>query len=157
MLNGPMLVVRSCGDFWRERIRGLGMVQLDLVDCVVRLEDGHLLHLVWNRHLRVDEGNARAAMEAVNKVANGRTYPLLVDMAAMAFLSRGARIVFSEPCAASRIALLGESPVDRALAEYQLGTSRTPCPTRFFSSRANALAWLHEGRPAEGGSITAAF
>ncbi|MBT2588413.1 STAS/SEC14 domain-containing protein [Arthrobacter sp. ISL-95] len=116
--------------------------QLDLGEGVLRLEDGPLLHLVWNPGVRIDAGNARAAMDAVNKLASGRTYPLLVDMAASMFLSRSAREVFAEPCAVSRIALLGESPVDRALVDYQLQTSKAPCPTRFFTSRVKALTWL---------------
>ena len=118
------------------------MEQIDVGDSVVRLEHGRLLYLVWNPGVRIDADNARAAMDAVNKVANGQTYPLLVDMAAVTFLSRSARNVFAQPCAASRIALLGQSPVDRALVYYQLHTSPVPCPTRFFTSRSDALAWL---------------
>lgn len=118
------------------------MEQIVLGDSVVRLEDGRLLRLVWNHGVQIEASNARAAMDAVNEIANGRTYPLLVDMAEAGFLTRGARNVFAEPCAASRIALLGESPVDRALADYQLQTSRVPCPNRFFTSKPDALAWL---------------
>ena len=118
------------------------MEQIDVGDSVVRLEDGRLLHLVWNHGVRIDADNAREAMDAVNEVANGRMYPLLVDMAATTFLSRSARNVFAQPCAASRIALLGESPVDRALVDYQLHTTPVPCPTRFFTSKSEALAWL---------------
>lgn len=118
------------------------MEQIALGDSVVRLEDGRLLHLVWNHGVRIEASNARAAMDAVNEIANGLSYPLLVDMAGAAFLSRSARNVFAEPCAASRIALLGESPVDRALVDYQLQTSGVPCPTRFFTSKPDALAWL---------------
>jgi hypothetical protein len=67
---------------------------------------------------------------------------MLVDMAAVASVSREARGVWSIPCSASRIALLGKSPVDRVLANFFLGVHVPPCPTRFFTSRSEALDWL---------------
>jgi hypothetical protein len=120
------------------------MGQLNLRDCAVRLEGGRILHLIWDYGTRIDAENAQAAMDAVNRGANGGTYPLLVDMAGTSFLSNEARAVFAQPSAATRIALLGEGPVDRMLVEYQLSTGPVPCPTRFFTSRADALAWLRE-------------
>ncbi|MFB8369759.1 STAS/SEC14 domain-containing protein [Pseudarthrobacter sp. NPDC055928] len=117
---------------------------------VVRLEAGTVLHLVWDAGVRIEVADARAAMEAVNLVAAGSSYPLLVDMAGTEYVSRQARTVFAAPCAASRIALLGASPVDRVLVDFQLGSQEPPCPTRFFISRVEATAWLHEAldRPA---------
>ena len=53
--------------------------------------------------------------------------------------------MFGEPSAASRIALLGRSPVDRVIANFTLGVSRVPCPTRFFTDRDRAVAFLREG------------
>jgi len=120
------------------------MGQVVLSDCSVRLESGRILHLIWNHGTRIEAGNATAALEAVNGAAEGGTYPLLVEMAGTAFISREARAVFAQPCAASRIALLGADPVDRIMADYQLNTEPVPCPTRFFISRPDALAWLRE-------------
>ncbi|WP_144659233.1 STAS/SEC14 domain-containing protein [Paenarthrobacter nicotinovorans] len=119
------------------------MDRIELDDSVLSLENG-LLHLVWNHGVHIDAGNAQAAVDAVNKLANGRSLPLLVDMAQTGFLSHQAREIFEKPCAASRIALLGESPVDRTVVQFQLQTSHVPCPTRFFTSRPEALAWLAE-------------
>ena len=110
----------------------------------VDLEDGRYIHLVWNRSVRIEEVDAQEAMAAVNVVADGREYPMLVDMATTESVSRQARAVFSIPCAASRIALLGSSPVDRVLANFFLSLHVPPCPTRFFTSRDDAMAWLLE-------------
>mgnify|MGYP003577573534 CR=1 FL=1 len=120
------------------------MGQVDLNDCAVRLEAGGILHLKWNHGTRIEAENACAALAAVNSAAGGKTYPLLVEMAEASFLSHEARAVFARPCAASRIALLGAGPVDRMLVDYQLKTGSTPCPTRFFNSKEEALAWLRE-------------
>jgi hypothetical protein len=73
----PALMPMLFGD---TNIGGAGMEEMDLGDSVLRLEDGRLLHLVWVSGVRIDAGNARAAMDAVNRVANGRTYPLLVAL-----------------------------------------------------------------------------
>ena len=114
---------------------------------VVGLEPPGLIHLAWDADVRIEEVDAKAAMAAVNKVANGAEYPMLVDMANTRSVSRQARAVFSIPCAASRIALLGTSPVDRVLANFFLGIHIPPCPTRFFTSRADALGWVMSDKP----------
>ena len=113
---------------------------------VVGLEPPGLIHLVWDPHVRIEEADAQAAMVAVNDIADGAEYPLLVDMASTASVSRKARSVFSIPCAASRIALLGASPVDRVLANFFLGVHVAPCPTRFFTSRTEAMSWLMDDK-----------
>lgn len=108
---------------------------------VVLREDG-ITQLVWNAHVRIGTADARAAMAAVNEVAGGDGYPLLVDMSMAASVSQQARAVFGERCAASRIALLGSSPVDRILANWVLSAQKQQCPKRFFNSADEATKWL---------------
>jgi len=40
--------------------------------------------------------------------------------------------------------ILGENAVDRILVDYQLAAQPAPCPTRFFTSQAEAMTWLLE-------------
>lgn len=112
----------------------------------VELSDGRFVHLRWLPKIDILVEDARAAMATVNEVCQGSEYPMLVDMEAVASVSREARAVWSIPCSASRIALLGRSPVDRVLANFFLGVHIPPCPTRFFTSRSEALDWLHVDR-----------
>lgn len=105
------------------------MAEADDVDYTLQLEADNVLLLAWDPGVRIEAGNARAAVDAVNEFAAGNRYPLLVRMANASHLSRAARDVFIEPCAASRIALLGENPVDRILVDYQLAAQPAPCPT----------------------------
>ena len=125
------------------------MAQKDPSDYVIGFETDDVMFLAWKPGVRIEAANALAAVEAVNELAAGSRYPLLVTMADTAHLSRAARDVFVEPCAASRIALLGNNPVDRMLADYQLAVQEPPCPTRFFTSETEAVAWLRN--PSEGG------
>lgn len=105
--------------------------------------DAHgILHLVWPRGASITEADAEDAMRRVNDMCGEERHPMVVDMATTAQVSRGARAVFGRPCQASRIALLGSSPVDKVLANFILGISKTPCPTRFFTSRPDAMDWL---------------
>jgi hypothetical protein len=83
-------------------------------------------------------------MATVNELADGAEYPMLIDIANTQSVTRQAKSVFSIRCAASRIALLGSSPVNRVIANFAVARRTLPCPTRFFSSRNEALSWLLE-------------
>lgn len=109
------------------------------------LDDGGVLQLRWPRNASITEDDAEAAMHGVNQLCGQDRHPMLVDMATTEKVSRGARAVFGRPCQASRIALLGSSPVDKIMANFALGLGNRPCPTRFFTSRAEAMAWLKAG------------
>jgi hypothetical protein len=108
----------------------------------VELRADGIIHLIWEPRVRIEIEDAQAAMAAVNRMAGDSNYPMLVDMATTENVSREARGVFSIPCAANRIALLGASPVDRIIANFFLGVHIPPCPTRFFTSRDESMKWL---------------
>jgi hypothetical protein len=108
----------------------------------VELGADGIIYLVWNRGIVLDVYDAHAAMAKVNEVADGAEFPMLVDMENTHSVTHQARSVFAEPCAASRIALLGSSPIDRAIANFTMGLHTLPCPTRFFTSSEEAMAWL---------------
>jgi hypothetical protein len=108
----------------------------------LELDGQGIVQLTWPRGVSISREDAEAAMSAVNRMCGEGRHPMLVDMANTAQVSREARAVFGRPCQASRIALLGASPVDKVLANFILGINKLPCPTRFFTSREDAIAWL---------------
>ena len=108
---------------------------------VILGSDG-FINLVWNPGIVLEVDDAQAAMARVNEMATGSRYPMLVDVKDTQSVTRQARSVSSIPCAASRIALLGSSPVDRVVANFTLGLQLVACPTRFFTSRDEAISWL---------------
>ena len=103
-------------------------------------EDG-VMHLIWKPKASLDVADIKAAMAKINDLCEASTRPMLVDMADTESVSHEARAAFSTPCAASRIALLGSSPVDRVIANFRAAHTY-PCPTRFFTDRTKALNWL---------------
>jgi hypothetical protein len=107
----------------------------------LKLDESGILRLVWNRGETIGADDAQAAIIAVNKLCRSQSHPMLVNVSDVA-LTRGARIAFTSPSGASRIALLGSSPVDRVIASFFLALQSLPCPTRYFTSTADALSWL---------------
>jgi hypothetical protein len=109
------------------------------------IDDEGLIILVWPGGVKITGASARRAFDEVNRICGSVRRPMLVDMETTKSVAREARAVFGEPSAASRIALLGKSPVDRVIANFTLGVSTVPCPTKFFTDRAQAMAFLREG------------
>jgi hypothetical protein len=112
------------------------------MDGTVTLDSDGVLRLRWNPGIHISEQAALDAMALVNTLSGENRYPMIVYMATTASVHRKARAVFGKPCAASAIALLGASPVDRVIANFILGVSTLPCPTRFFTSEDEAEQWI---------------
>ncbi|MEO9151908.1 MAG: STAS/SEC14 domain-containing protein [Lapillicoccus sp.] len=106
------------------------------------MEAAGFVRLSWAPGLQITGDMASEAVHGLAVVCEGRRMPMLVDMTGTAVLTRPARVVFTEKSSASRIALLGKSAVDRVIANFYLGVSGTPVPTRFFTSEPLAIAWL---------------
>jgi hypothetical protein len=111
----------------------------------IRADVDGTLRLCWVRGVRITGSLAVAAMAAVDDVNGDRGRPLLVDMSGVAALAREARAVFTRPCSATRIAIMGISSVDRVIATFGLRLSNPPIPARFFTSERDALTWLRDG------------
>jgi hypothetical protein len=111
----------------------------------LRIDDEGFVILKWPHAVTITGNSARHAMDEVNRICGDTPRPMLVDMATTKSVSREARSVFAQPCAASRIAMLGRSPVDRVIANFALGRFTPPCPTRFFTYLEKALEYLREG------------
>jgi hypothetical protein len=109
------------------------------------LENG-VIALTWQPNASVEISDVAAAMAKVNELCNGLAHPLLVEMTGVGTVTHEARAAFSTECAASRIALLGSTPVDQVIANFRSADSY-PCPTRFFTNRTEALNWLLQVSP----------
>ncbi len=103
-----------------------------------------IVRLSWALGLRITGALAVAARAAVDELNGDRERPLLVEMAGTDTPTREAREQFGQRCTASRVALLGESPVDRIRASFapRLQRRAFPVPTHFFTAEPAALAWL---------------
>ena len=105
---------------------------------------GDVVVLTWASGVVITADLAAAAMDQVDEHNQDRERPLLVDMTGIAALSREAHRHFRQRSRISRIAIVGESAVDRVIANFGLRVSPPPVPSRFFNSRSAALAWLQD-------------
>lgn len=112
---------------------------------VLTLGPDGILRLVWTSGAYIDEDDAVSAVTMMNQISPDHDRPLLVDMRNAGSTSSRARDVFVRPHAVSRVALLGESPVDEVIASFFTGVHRPQRPTRYFTSEAEALSWLSGG------------
>ncbi|MDP9887966.1 DUF7793 family protein [Pseudarthrobacter enclensis] len=114
-------------------IKGKGTLELS----------GGVLRLRWKRGACIGIDVATAALEAIATLGHGARLPMLVDIQGVTH-SAAARKVFPDSSSVSRMALLGSSPVDRAVAMFRLPLVPAGFPIRYFTSADSALAWLLE-------------
>lgn len=105
--------------------------------------DDGILYLSWQEGIEVSAAEAREALALVRETSGSRSYRLLVKMANLE-VSREARQVFGSAGVATKVALVGQSAVDRLMAGFFLKVFRPPSPTRFFAAEDEAMAWLRE-------------
>lgn len=117
---------------------------LDSGKALLELLENGVVSLTWQPNARLERTDIEAAMAKVNDLCSGQPHPLLVEMSYTESVSHEARAAFSTECAASRIALLGSTPVDRVIANFR-GADSYPCPTLFFTDRTEAMDWLLQG------------
>lgn len=97
----------------------------------VELDQG-LLRLVWKPGTVLLAEDVQAAMAKVNEVAGGAEYPMLIDITNTQAVTRQAKSLFSVRCAASRIALLGSSPINRVIANFAMARRTLPMSHSVF-------------------------
>ena len=107
---------------------------------------GDVVRIRWTPGLQITASLAAAAMAEVDKLNEVRKRPLLVEMTGAVTPAPGAREQWGQRSSVTRIALLGESAVDRVHASFgpRIGGPGHPVPTQFFTSEAAALDWLRE-------------
>lgn len=122
-------------------IKGKGTVELS----------GGVLRLHWKRGAYIGIDVADAGIAAISTLGQGAQLPMLVEIQGVTH-SAAARKVFPEPSRISRMALLGNSPVDRVIAMFRLPLVPAGFPIKYFTSKEQAMVWLLEGAepPAEG-------
>lgn len=103
---------------------------------------GGVIYLRWTGGKAVTEADVRDAMANVSVLCSGRRRPLLVDMHWMEGLDSKARDAFAGSWPLTRVAVVGTSPVDHVILVFYLARHRPACPTRFFTSATDAMAWL---------------
>jgi hypothetical protein len=125
--------------------------QLESAKGAVELSGG-LLYLRWTSGAFVVEGDARAVMAKASALCSDRPRPMLVAMNRMEGVEHKARNVFAQAWPLTGIAVVGASAVDRVIVDFYVARHSPACPTKFFTTTVDAMAWLGVGT---GGAETA--
>lgn len=113
----------------------------------LHVDDSGILYIVWHSGVVITEEDARAAVNGIREVTEANPKPLLVNVSGVESIERPARNVFLQSATSTRVALLGSSMVDRIVAAFYNSVSNSAAtPTRFFTSREQAVQWLVEGQ-----------
>ena len=104
-------------------------------------DDGHVTIVLPAGEVITGGIAAQAAKEFEGLTGTGFA-PLLLELTGVESLTRTARKVFGAARNATAVAVVGSSQVDRVIANFLLGGDLPPCPTRYFSSKSEALNWL---------------
>jgi hypothetical protein len=108
----------------------------------VRVLDSGIVQVTLPPNEEIAGAEARVAGAAVRALAHGRRVPVMLVLTGVVGVSVEARQIYVSSIAASALALVGESPVDRVIAHYLLRSRTATIPAQFFTSEAEAAEWL---------------
>ncbi|MCB1193628.1 MAG: STAS/SEC14 domain-containing protein [Leptospiraceae bacterium] len=86
-------------------------------------------------------------IEAQKSLANGKKYPLLVNLGAVGSINRDARVYLGGTEAEKNIsatAIVVSSIVGKIIGNFMIGLNKTIYPTRLFTEVREAIAWLEQ-------------
>lgn len=81
----------------------------------------------------------------LDRVSDGTTYPLLIDMTSIHQMDRKAREVYAKAGAANKVnavALVTKSRISSILANFFIGFNKPDVPTKLFNDHDEAKKWL---------------
>lgn len=89
--------------------------------------------------------DARANMAVMERLAEGKRPPLLVDLRLMPSQRREVRAFYASPEFArfhsAGVMLIG-SPMSKIIGNFFIGINKAPVPVKLFTSEAEAITWL---------------
>lgn len=105
--------------------------------------------ILWVHHTGKSQvlADAQGNVAASRRAAQGRRWPMLVDMSGIKQLDREARREYSKTDNAETItacAVVVGNPLNRMIGNFFLGFHHPAVPTRLFDTRQAAAAWLRK-------------
>ncbi|MHA7241318.1 DUF7793 family protein [Arthrobacter sp. TMS1-12-1] len=106
---------------------------------VNRTED--VLYLRWRAGVQITHPVAVDAAHALAEISGPELLPLIVVMGGIDGLTFRTRVGMNSYRGFSRVALIGDGPVDEVMAGFAVNSLT---PTRYFTSETEALSWIKE-------------
>jgi hypothetical protein len=100
----------------------------------------------WPSDAAIEEADALATISRVEKLSGDETRPMLVDMQGMRYASSGALTKFARHLPTTRMALVGNSPVEQTIVQFFRAIHQPSYPASYFAQDSKALEWLADGQ-----------
>jgi hypothetical protein len=118
---------------------------IDLEKATVSLLDENIIHIHIKTAREIELSDAVYIVEAMGKLGNGKKYPILIDAGSFSSVDKEARI-FSA-AAESNIYTMADALAycnlaQKLLADFYIKYNKPVIPTRSFSDKEEAIAWL---------------
>jgi hypothetical protein len=119
--------------------------KIDLKKSFVELLPSGILHIHLKSGSYIELSDAVLIFEAMSKLGKGKKYPVLIDAGEFTSIDKEARTFAASAGAniytmADAIAFLNLA--QKLLAEFYLKNDKPVVPTKLFSHKSEALAWL---------------
>lgn len=112
--------------------------------------DDGICYTVVKPNAIIELEDALANTEAVKKVSMDAIYPILVNLKQIHSISKPARDHFSmqnRTAGVTAIGMLIKSPGSRIIGNFFLGLNKPTVPTKLFTDKDKAIAWLKQFVP----------
>lgn len=109
---------------------------------IARLSCG-VVHVRWPLNATLELPEALATISRIEKLTGDESSPLLlVDMRGMRYASSAVLRQFAQALSATRMALVGASPVEQTIGQFFQAIHRPSYPVSYFTQDSEALEWL---------------
>jgi len=108
----------------------------------IELMPNGVLLVCWPPNATIEVPEALAAIAHLEQLGGNAPRPVLVDMCGMRYASSAALNRFARTISATRMALVGTSPVERTIVQFFQAIHRPSYPVAYFAQNAEALEWL---------------
>ena len=112
------------------------------------IEDG-ILFSNYKKQINIDEKVARQIVKDRIEFTKGKSYPILIDFTNLKSATKEARDYMNDPkgglVGLLRGAFLSNNVVTTVFINLYLKINKPSIPTKFFTNKQEALAWLKSG------------
>ena len=122
---------------------GQDIIETRTVKCWIEQDD--IIKVVENQGSEQTLEDAKLNIEAIQRLAKGKKYPLLIDFRGIKSMNREAREYYSGEEGAKSViavALVISSSVSKIIANFLTKITRSKTPTRLFTTEEEAIKWL---------------
>jgi hypothetical protein len=104
--------------------------------------DQNVLWVSWNHSQKITSTDVERLFERLTEVAGTYCPPMLLKLNDVTILTRKAQRQLATELNVAALALVGPTPVDKALARHFTEVHKPPFPTRYFTSTYDAQMWI---------------